>query len=105
LGLSNGALARGVSVDRAYPGHIKSGRRTPHTDTAKKIRDHLVEVAQQPGPNGRPRLTESERDYMDNVLRTSFDRANKERGRRKHKTDEGVQVLLVHPSARTTVPL
>src|SRR6266568_2266498 len=103
LGLSNGALARLASVDRAYPGHIKSGRRTPHIDTANNIRNHLVEFAEQPGPNGRPRLTEPERRCMDDLLRTSFDRANEERNRKKHSMGDAVEVVVVYPS--TDAPL
>src|SRR5947209_4356995 len=81
LGISNRDLALRTSIDRTYPGHIKSGRKTPHLAIANKIRNHLLAVAQEPGPNESPRLTEPERTYMDDLLQQSFDRANKARGR------------------------
>lgn len=99
LGMSNRELARGASVDRTYPGHIKSGRRTPHPQTADNIRSYLVTAAQQPGPYGRPRLTERERLDMDDLLRTSFDHANTARDRRKQHIDDGTAEDAKEPSA------
>lgn len=76
MGISNGALARGVGVDRSYPGHVRRGRKLPSSETAELIRNHLLAEAEQPGWNGSRRLTVNDQQRMDELLRASFARGH-----------------------------
>jgi hypothetical protein len=79
MGMSDGALARGISVDRSYTGYIRRGRKLPSPEMADLIRKHLLVEAEQPGWNEGRRLTVSDGHRMDELLRASFDRSHRSR--------------------------
>jgi hypothetical protein len=83
MGMKDGDLEHAVGITRTYPQKIKQGKRVPSPETATAIRNHLLETAQEPGWNGRPKLTADEQHLMDDLLRTSFARDHPVRVRAK----------------------